>query len=144
MNIRHDWIVLDTNVWIFGLSKQFGQSACAQILQGLNYLYVKIPRQILLELRENLSKDEFSKLFRNVNRYLDRIDIQWNKVNSLLIRKYKQLGCKLGDAVVAAHVEAMRVEILVSENRHFLEEIKELPFRVLNAEKFLQELKKVE
>ena len=54
-----------------------------------------------------------------------------------------QLGCKLGDAIVAAHVEAMRVEILVSENRHFLEELKGLPFQVLNAEMILEELGEV-
>ena len=140
MNIRRDWIVLDTNVWIFGLRKQPGRSARVQVLRNLNRLYVKIPRQILLELRVNLMKDEFGELFRLVNRYPDRIDIQWDKVKSLLIRKYEKPGCKLGDAIVAAHVEAMRVEILVSENRHFLEERKGLPFQVLNAGMILEEL----
>ena len=143
MNIRRDWIVLDTNVWIFGLRKQPGRSACVQVLRNLNRLYVKIPRQILLELRANLMKDEFGELFRLVNRYPDRIDIQWDKVKSLLIRKYEKLGCKLGDAIVATHIEAMRVEILVSENRHFLEELKGLPFQVLNAEMILEELGEV-
>jgi hypothetical protein len=64
----------------------------------------------------------------------------WNKVEPSLIHNYQQLGCKLGDAIVAAHVEAMNVKTLVSENRHFLEEIKVLPFRVLSARDLLQEL----
>lgn len=44
-----------------------------------------------------------------------------------MISKYQQSGCKLGDAAVAAHVEAMDVGILVSENRDFLSEIRGLP-----------------
>jgi hypothetical protein len=46
----------------------------------------------------------------------------------------------LGDAAVAAHIEAMGVKTLVSENRDFLEEIKSLPFRVLGAAELLQAL----
>jgi predicted nucleic acid-binding protein len=93
-----------------------------------------------MELRANLSREEVNDLFHLVNRYPDRIDILWNKVELSLIRKYQQLGCKLGDAIIAAHVEAMNVKTLVSENRHFLEEIKGLPFRVLSAKDLLQEL----
>jgi predicted nucleic acid-binding protein len=58
----------------------------------------------------------------------------------LLIRKYQQLGCKLGDAAVAAHMETLGVGTLVSENRDFLYELKGLPFRVLRAEAIVREL----
>lgn len=142
MTTGHDWIVLDTNVWIFGLRNQPDQLCCTQVLRRLDKMFIKVPRQILLELRANLRKEEMDDLFRLLNRYPDRISFQWDKVEPALIHKYQQLGCKLGDAAVAAHVEAMDVEILVSENRDFLTEIKGLPFRVLSAEELLQELDK--
>ena len=48
--------------------------------------------------------------------------------------------CKLGDAVVSAHIETMGTEVLVSENRDFLEEIEGLPFGILSAEDTLRGL----
>ena len=68
------------------------------------------------------------------------MDFRWERVELALLQKYQQLGCKLGDAAVAAHIEAMGVKTLVSENRDFLEEIKSLPFRVLSAAELLQTL----
>lgn len=140
MTIGRDWIVLDTNVWIFGLHNQPHQAACAQVLQHLNRLYVRIPRQILLELRANLGREGMHDLFRLLSHFPDRVEVSWDKLEPALIRKYQQLGCKLGDAAVAAHVEATGARALVSENRDFLEEIKGLPFRVLKAESLLREL----
>ena len=104
MNIRDEWIILDTNIWIFGLRNHPDHSACRQILENLHSLTVKVPRQILLELRANLKRDEFSTLFQLTNRYPNRIDILWNKVAPSLVEKYQELGCRLGDAVVAAGV----------------------------------------
>ena len=51
MTIGPNWVVLDTNIWIFGLRHQPEQLACAQVLQHLPQLHVKIPRQVLLELQ---------------------------------------------------------------------------------------------
>jgi hypothetical protein len=144
MTIGRDWVVLDTNVWIFGLRHQPDQPACAQVLRRLPQLRVKIPRQVLLELRANLSDEEMREFFRLLNRHSGRSDIHWEKVESSLIHKYQRLGCKLGDAAVSAHLEALGVGMLVSENRGFLYEITGLPFRVLRAQEFLQALGGVE
>lgn len=144
MTIGRNWVVLDTNIWIFGLRNQPDQPACTHILRWLHWLYVKVPRQVLLELYANLRGEEMGRLFRLLNRYPDRRDIHWEKVELSLIHKYQQLGCKLGDAAIAAHMEVLGVEILVSENRDFLYEIKGLPFRVLRAEDILRELGEVE
>src|SRR5262245_55761807 len=133
MTIGRDWVILDTNVWIFGLRNHPDQPACAQVLRHLPQLYVKMPRQVLLELQANLSNEEMRDLFRLFNRYPERTDISWERVELSLIRKYQRLGCKLGDATVAAHTEALEVDILVSENRDFLYTIRGLPFRVLRA-----------
>jgi len=140
MTIGRDWVVLDTNVWIFGLRYQPDQPACAQVLQRLPQLHVKVPRQVLLELQANLNGEEMRDFFRLIRRYPERVDLHWDKVELSLIRKYQQLACKLGDATVATHMETLGVETLVSENRDFLYEIKGLPFRVLRAEDALREL----
>jgi hypothetical protein len=103
-------------------------------------LYVKVPRQVLLELQANLTEEEMRRFFRLLNRYPDRIEVHWERVDVSLIRKYQQLGCKLGDAAVAAHLETLGAGILVSENRDFLYEIQGLPFRVLRAEDIVREL----
>ncbi len=140
MTIRTAWIVFDTNVWIFGLRDAPERPACFQLLRRLPHLLVHVPRQILLELRANLRKDELDDLFDLLNRYPERVVVSWSKVQPVLIRKYQQLGCKLGDATVAAHVETLQAEGLISENRDFLTEIKGLPFQVLRAEEALREL----
>jgi predicted nucleic acid-binding protein len=140
MTIRTDRLVLDTNVWLFGLRDDPERPACFQLLRRLPHLHVHVPRQILLELRANLRTEEMDDLFRLLNRYPDRLIASWNKVPPALIRKYQQLGCKLGDATVAAHVETLRARVLISENRDFLIEIKCLPFQVLRAEEALREL----
>jgi hypothetical protein len=41
--------------------------------------------------------------FRLIRRYPERIELHWDKVELPLIRTYQQLGCKLGDATIAAH-----------------------------------------
>ncbi len=140
MTIAPEWVVLDTNIWIFGLRGDHDRPACMQVLQYLPRLYVHVPRQILLELRANLTKEEMGRLFRLLNRYPERIQIHWERVEAALINQYQQLGCKLGDAAVAAHVETLEAEVLVSENRDFLAEISGLPFRVFSAEAFVREL----
>ncbi len=56
MTTGPEWVVLDTNVWIFGLRDEPDRPACLQMLQRLPRLYVQVPRQILLELRANLLK----------------------------------------------------------------------------------------
>lgn len=137
MTIKPDWIVLDTNIWIFGLRKQPEYPACAQLLRQLYQWQIRVPRQILIELQANLSRDEVADLFRLLNHYPAQIDIRWDKAKPELVSKYQQLGCKLGDAAVAAHVEEMNIKILVSENRDFLQEIKGLPFQVLSAQELL-------
>lgn len=140
MTIEHEWIVLDTNIWIFGLRNQSEQLECATLLRVLPRLFIKIPRQVVLELYANLSDPEIQDFFRLINRYPDQIEIGWDKVALPLIRKYQQLGCKLGDAAVSAHLETLGVKTLVSENRDFLVELTGLPFRVIRAEKLLWEL----
>ena len=73
MGIDGEWIVLDTNVRIFGLRNQPDRPACVPVLRCLPRLYVKLPRQILLELRANLTDEELKELFRLWRYYPDPV-----------------------------------------------------------------------
>ncbi len=141
MSIRDDWIILDTNVWIFGLRRIPHLPACAELLQNLNQLRVVLPRQILQELQANLVDDELRALFRLLNRLPIAPKIDWQKAAPRIVAKYQRMGCKLGDAVVSAHAEEVGIKILVTENRDFLEELTGLPFRRLRASQAMAELR---
>jgi hypothetical protein len=67
MSIANEWIVFDTNIWIFGLRNQADQPACYQLLQSLSLLYVKTPYQIFLELQANLVPEELKRFFRLIH-----------------------------------------------------------------------------
>lgn len=140
MSIPDEWIVFDTNIWIFGLRRGSNIPACSQLLERLDRLRVVLPRQVLQELQANLSENEINTLFRLLTRFPERLKISWDKTKPEIIAKYQALGCKLGDAVVAAHLEELDIKTLVSENRDFLEEVRNLPFRRLSADQALAEI----
>ncbi len=129
-------ILLDTNVWIFGLRNAPEYSLCRRILANLPKFHVYVPRQILRELLENLDQREMTRLFRLINLHSGRIAASWTLADTKLIKKYQRLGCKKGDAVVAAHTEALNVGVLITENRGFLRQCKRLPFVIMNSEEF--------
>lgn len=141
MSIPDEWIVLDTNIWIFGQRRIAGFTQCSDLLDLLSHLRDVLPRQILLELQANFSQSEMSALFRLLNRLPIPPRIDWQKPSLETIAKYRNLGCKLGDAAVSAHLDELGVNILVTENRDFLEEISGLPFRRLKARDVLAELR---
>jgi predicted nucleic acid-binding protein len=144
MTIRDERVILDTNVWIFGLRHHPGLPACALLLDRLGQLQVILPRQVLRELQANLTESELTALFRLLKQFPKQIVIHWEKVEVDAIHKYQALGCKLGDAAIAAHLEKLEVETLITENRHFLEQVEDLPFRRLSAIEALADLEKVE
>lgn len=141
MSIRDEWIILDTNIWIFGLRRVPDIPACAEILKNLNRLRVVLPRQILQELQANLVDDDVRSLFRLLNHLPIPPKIDWQKAAPEIVAKYQRMGCKLGDAVVSAHAEELGIKTLITENRDFLEELTGLPFRRLNASRAMVELR---
>jgi predicted nucleic acid-binding protein len=141
VSIQDEWIVLDTNIWIFGLRRAPEFLACAELLDHLNLLRVVLPRQILQELQANLSEDEMRSLFRFLNRLPTTRKIEWQKAAQETVTKYQGMGCKLGDAVISAHLEELGVNILVTENRDFPEELSGLPFKRLSASQVMTELR---
>lgn len=141
MSIQDEWIVLDTNIWIFGQRRVPAFSECAELLDLLSHLRIVLPRQILQELQANFSESEMSSLFRSLNRLPNPPKIDWQKPAQEIIVKYRNIGCKLGDATVSAHLEELGVAVLVTENRDFLEELSGLPFRRMRAREVLAELR---
>jgi len=144
MTIRDERVVLDTNIWIFGLRHHLELPACALLLNCLGQIQVILPRQILRELQANLTETELITFFHLLKQFPKQIVIHWGKAEMETAHKYQNLGCKLGDAAIAAHLEELKVETLITENRHFLEELKDLPFRRLSAAEALAELDRVE
>jgi predicted nucleic acid-binding protein len=132
------WILLDTNVWIFGLRNAPDHPHCRHILANLSQFHVSIPRQVLRELLENLDQKEMIKFFQLINLHSGRIAANWTLADAKLIKKYELTGCKKGDAVVAAHAEALNVGTLITENRGFLRQYRRLPFVIMNSEEFLR------
>jgi predicted nucleic acid-binding protein len=142
MTIRNEKVALDTNVWIFGLRHHPELPACALLLEHLSQLHVVFPRQVLQELQANLTNDELRELFILLKQFPEQIIIRWDKAEMKTIRKYQNLGCKLGDAVLSAHLEELEIKVLITENRHFLRDIKDLPFRRLTTIEALAELER--
>ena len=138
MNSSEDILILDTNIWIFGLRPHLQVKDCVELLNNLDALLVIVPRQVIVELHRNLRAAEANEFFR-LTRLLG-VEIQYTDAPPELVAKYQTAGCKKGDAVIAAHVEANQVKYLVSQNRHFLSEVVGLPFAVLTPAEVLAEL----
>jgi hypothetical protein len=58
-----------------------------------------------------------------------------------LVAKYEQLGLpEKADAVIGAFVEWVGASYLISDNRHFLQELQSVAFQVLSPAEFLARL----
>lgn len=125
--------LLDSNEYIFGLTKPQGFSA--QLLKKLPNLTVKLPRFILNELHNNLS-EEILRIFYLLLQKA-KVEIIEDQVSASLVKKY-QNQLPIEDAVIAAYCEFLKVKILISENRHFLLKFNPKTFKVLSAQTFLE------
>ena len=140
MSIRTKGVVLDTNVWIYGLRQDQGHQDCAELLDKLRALRVIIPRQVLIELQVNFSPQEYQHFWQLINTYSARIEVSWDPAPIDRLDRYSGLGCRRGDAAVAALTEYVGAEALVTENREFLRNVPDLPFRLLSSSDLLAEL----
>ena len=134
----NDIVVLDSNEIIFGL---LGNEPYPKILiDNLNVIILKydflINRQIKLEVESNLPKTIVGKFNRLLS--LNVIKVDNEELSNNLITKYKQLGLKKGDIIIAGFTEFKKAKYIVSENRHFLSELNKKDFEVLSAKEFLE------
>lgn len=140
MIIPHERWLLDTNIWVFGLRRSKEFPACAKLLDRIESFSVIIPLQLLKELTVNLSEEEMRHFYEVINQYPDIIEVDWERASADRIKFFEEQGCRKGDAVIAAHAEALGVKIIVSENRQFLQVLEGLPFEIVDAESALTRL----
>ena len=133
-------VILDTNEFVFGLVGN--QKHPTLLIQNLGKLRqnfdFRVSRQIIKEILGNIPKNYQGKLFDLINSGMIKYDDKL--VGEKLLVKYKTHGLKKGDAVIAAFADKENADILISENRHFLKELKTKRFNVMNAEQFLNEI----
>lgn len=126
------WL-LDTNVWIFALRRDDSHQACVELLTLVGTFTAVIPRQVLQELNLNLIEDEIYDFYQRINENPDFFDLNWERAPVERVKFYETQGCRKGDAVIAAHAEALGVRTIVSENRQFLRTIKASELEIVTA-----------
>src|SRR2546425_5550984 len=137
-SIQDEFVSLDPNDFIFALRKDASHPACEILLfDKLDQFKLHLPLQILLELQHNLTDEEMRRVLLAV---MKARAVTWDYAPAPLeiVRRWEQRGAKKGDAVIAAHLEIAGVRYFISENRHFIAEITNLPFKVLTSEETLR------
>jgi len=124
-------VVLDSNEYLGFLS---GNSPFAEGLFGDEkvsiFIHELIVKEVLRNLQESIKGEFYTLLFTN------NIQVFHGILHSSLLQKYRNLGLKKGDIVIAAFCEHVKAEYLITENRHFLK-IKAEAFKVVDLKEFL-------
>lgn len=132
-------LVLDSNEYIFSfgfIKKTSSKTLIDTILATFPRHSIRIPRLITEEIRRHLTPEEFKEFISFVTN-LTHIDEDF-VVPFELGAKYESFGLKPADAFIAAYVEWTGAEALITENRHFLKNCSDLPFKVLAAKDILR------
>ncbi len=134
--------VLDSNEYIFALGIST-KPECGIVLDSILDTYprntIRIPRMIVEEVNRHLTMEGGKEFFEFINS-ITTIDEDIIVPFELGV-KYESEGLKPADAFIAAYVEWVGADALVTENRHFLSRHPALPFKVLNARNCLKLIK---
>lgn len=128
-------IVLDSNEYI----NYFNEKSLLDEVFSKQDLIICINEIIVREVIRNLKEyqtKEFYKIIFNQN-----IEFYGEKLSLQLLENFKKAGLKKGDIAIAAFCEAVNADYLITENRHFLKEMKFEKFRVLSLKGFLDKLR---
>lgn len=131
-------IVLDSNEYIIFLNKE--SALLNQLLANENiviYCNDTIIKEVLRNVRETVKGEFYKLLFKN------KIVIKDERPAFPLMGKYRDIGLKKGDTIIAAFCENANASFLISENRHFLKKTKFDKFRVAKLDEFLAVLGKI-
>lgn len=128
-------IVLDSNEYI--LYFQDKAPTLMSLLDSPHEIHMHV--FILEEIRRNMLKDQVQDLKEIIKKR--NIKLHNFMLPGSLIEKYKNLGLKKGDIFIAAFCDHIQADFLITENRHFLRELKEATFKTLSAAKFLEQNK---
>ncbi len=132
-------LVLDSNEYIFALGS-IRKPVCERLLEKIfkypDRISLRITRLIVEEVRANLTPEAFREFINAINTFTSIDEDIF--VPFELGAKYEARGLKPADAFIAAYAEGVGADVLVTENRHFLNRHTDLPFKVLTAEKCLK------
>jgi predicted nucleic acid-binding protein len=133
-------ICIDSSALILGLEGT--DPDAVRILDLVSHqITLVIPRLIAQEVTRNLTTSEQAKQFYQLFRDYDVARIIDEPVSPTLVEKYASLGLPAkADAFIGAFAEWMNVSYLISENRHFLRQLQNPAFEVLDAEAFIRKL----
>ena len=138
-------IVLDSNEYILGLDTTAGPSPSSGLLDLVRILIdeseefrLLVPEIILREVQRNLPPELEKDFFRLIQssqkiEYHDLVEVP--KATFQKYRRQKRL--KQADAFIAAFADFMKVDYIVSENRHIYRDLKATGFITLTAQGFL-------
>jgi hypothetical protein len=133
-------ICIDSCVFIRGFSRE---DADTQQLLGLigPKIQLVIPRLVTVEVTRNLAKRAQQMAFYRLFRNHEHAAIVDGPIPPVLLSRYLALGLsEKGDAYIGAFAEWMRVDTLISDNRHFLRELRTDAYRLLSPGDFLKRL----
>ena len=128
-------IVLDSNEYI----DYFNSKNSLDRLFSNQDLAVYINDVVIREVIRNLKEPQIKEFYNII--FSKNIDFYGDKLSSALLEKFKKLGLKKGDIVIAAFCEAIEADYLITENRHFLKKRKFEMFKVASLRGFLGKLK---
>jgi len=138
-------LILDANEYIFGIGKAIEKPYSMALFPSIRTLMEEvsefrlfIPEIIRDEVQRNLAPQRISEFYRFMFSDERIIYSSTYDVPKVLINKYHELGLKSEDALIAAFAEWQGVHFIVSDNRHFYEELKVEQFITCNAEEFLR------
>lgn len=126
--------VIDSNEYIFafGPSKDpVSLNFLMKLLEAGHSHTIRMPRTIFEEVKRNLPHEAFREFVSFINS-LTTVDEDF-VVPFEIAFKYEVIGFKTADAFIAAYAEWTGADALVKENRHFLSQHSNLPFKILNA-----------
>ena len=125
-------VVLDSNEYIIFLRENSGfLNKIIEIDIITIHINELILKEVLRNIDENAKKSFYTSLLQN------NITLHNDKLPYYLFEKYKQLNLKKGDIAIAAFCESIGAAYLISENRHFLREVKFDKFKVLTMKDFM-------
>ena len=135
-------LVLDANEYIFALANPWTPSRDLVALLGADPQYdVRIVRILVEEVLKNSPERSHRRFFSTLDLILEDgcgIDEDF-LIPYARGEHFREVGFKEADALIAAYAEAVGADVLVSENRrHFHTMSDRLPFRVMDAERFIK------
>lgn len=130
-------ICIDSCVFIHGLQQTDPAATRLLEIAGPD-LNIVIPRLIVQEVTRNLTTPEQVRRFYRLFSHSGFAYVVDEPVPRYLVEQYVGLGLRAkADAFIGAFCHWLQIKYLVSDNRHFLQELHTSAFKVVEAAEFV-------